>query len=191
MIKAIIFDCFGVLAGSGFKEIYRQAGGDLEADGTFLDDVLATANSGQMSSHDMHSHVANRLGMPKNIWYETVQRGEMPNQELLKYIKTLKLKYKTAILSNANTGTLQRKFNPSQLALFDALIVSAEVGMMKPNAEIYELVARKLGVKNSECVFTDDSQAYCEAAQAIGMQAICYKDFEQFRTELEQILSHA
>ena len=89
MIKAIIFDCFGVLAGSGFKEIYRQAGGDLSKDSAFLDNVLATANRGFMSSHDMHQKVADKIGMSYKAWYETVRAGEQPNQELLSYISSL------------------------------------------------------------------------------------------------------
>ncbi len=191
MIKAIIFDCFGVLAGSGFKEIYQQAGGDLSKDSKFLDDVLATANRGFMSSREMHQQVADRIGLTYDVWYESVEKGEQPNQELLEYIKGLKPKYKTAILSNANIGTLDRKFTPEQLSLFDTVVVSAEVGMMKPNAEIYELVAERLGVDVKECLFTDDSPAYCAAAKATGMQAIWYRDFEQFKAELVQTLSHA
>lgn len=189
MIKAIIFDCFGVLAGSGFKDIYRQAGGDLSKDSVFLDDVLATANKGFMSSRDMHQKVADRIGMTYDVWYQTVSKGEQPNQELLNYIAELKKKYKTAILSNANVGTMERKFTSDQLALFDAVVVSAEVGLMKPNAEIYQNTADKLGVETAECVFTDDSQDYCLAAEATGMKAVWYRDFGQFKSDLEQILS--
>lgn len=178
------------MVGSGFKEIYRQAGGDLAKDSGFLDDVLSTANQGFISSRDMHQKVADRIGMPYNVWYDTVRKGEQPNEDLLAYIRELKQNYKIAILSNANVGTLQRKFSPTQLALFDALIVSAEVGMMKPNAEIYQLAAKKLGAEVNECVFTDDSEGYCEAARAIGMPAVWYRDFTQFKAELEQILSH-
>ncbi len=189
MIKAIIFDCFGVLAGSGFKEIYRQAGGNLEKDSRFIDDVLAAANSGMMSSRDMHQHVAGRIGMTYDVWYETVQKNELPNEELLKYIKELKRRYKVAILSNANHGTLQRKFTPEQLNIFDQLTVSAEVGLIKPNAEIYTYTAQKLGVEPEECVFTDDSSAYCEASEAVGMKSIHYSDFMTFKAKLEKILA--
>lgn len=190
MIRAIIFDCFGVLAGSGFKEIYRQAGGNLEHDGEFLEDILAAANRGIMSSRDMHQNVADRIGMSYDVWYETVQKNEQPNEELLEYIKELKHKYKVAILSNANHGTLQRKFTPEQLSIFDQLTVSAEVGLMKPNAEIYTYTAEKLGVKPEECIFTDDSPAYCEGSEAVGMRSIHYTDFATFKTRLEKILAN-
>src|SRR5690606_8281152 len=168
MIKAIIFDCFGVLAGSGFKEIYRQAGGDLRKDETFLDDVLKAANSGVLASREMHQQVANRIGLPYDAWYETVQENELPNLELLKYIELeLKPKYKIAILSNANHGTLKRKFTEEQLNIFDQVTVSAEVGLIKPNAEIYEYTADKLDIGVNECIFTDDSENYCQAAEAL------------------------
>lgn len=189
MIKAIIFDCFGVLAGSGFKEIYSRAGGTLDKDGAFLDDVLAAANSGHMSSREMHQQVADRIGMSYEEWHVTIEQGERPNEELLTYIAELKKNYKTAILSNANHGTMQRRFSPEQLKLFDQSIVSAEVRLIKPDLEIYQLAADRLGVETSECVFTDDSPLYCEAARASGMQSIWYQDFKQFRSDLEDILS--
>ena len=77
------------------------------------------------------------------------------------------------------------------MALFDTVVVSAEVGMIKPNLDIFEITAQKMSVKPSECVFTDDSEVYCEAARSSGMRGIHYQDFGQFKSELEQILSHA
>ncbi len=188
-IKAIIFDCFGVLAGKSYKAIYQEAGGDLEKDSEFINDVLSAANQGLMSSRDMHQHVADRLGLSYDVWYQTVQDGEQPNEELLQYVRQLKSNYKIGVLSNANVGTLDRKFSREQMKLFDTVMVSAEVGMIKPNAEIYQLTAERLGVRPAEVVFTDDSEVYCEAAKATGMQAIHYKNLLQFKHDLEAILS--
>ena len=61
-------------------------------------------------------------------------------------------------------------------------------GYMKPDAEIYEYTANQLGVRFDECLFTDDREEYCEAARAVGMQAIHYQSFNLFKAELEKIL---
>ena len=137
-IKAIIFDCFGVLVGRGFNETYRLAGGDPVKDANFVDDTLAQANMGIITPDEMRNSITKRLNIDRDAWETAVAQAEQKNEQLLEYIKTLKVNYKTAILSNANVGTLQRIFTDEQLELFDAIVVSAEVKMVKPNPEVYE-----------------------------------------------------
>lgn len=190
MIKAVIFDCFGVLAGSSYREIYRMAGGDLEKDSDFLNNILASANAGFMTSAEMRQQVAKRLGLEPDVWEEKVRLGELPNEPLLTYVAELRERgYKTAVLSNANTGTLERKFSSEQLALFDTLVVSAEVHVLKPDPRIYRLAAERLSLETSECVFTDDNPDYAEAAAQTGMQGIHYEDLFDFKNQLEPLLA--
>ncbi len=188
MIKAIIFDCFGVLAGKGYKRIYQNAGGDLEKDRTFIEETLHASNTGQISHTEVNKRVAERIGKSPEDWHQIVTQEELPNEELLDYIKELKPRYKIAVLSNAYFGTLKRKFSKEQLALFDVAVVSAEVGMIKPQPEIYKYAADLLDVEPQECVFIDDIEPYARGAQAVGMSYIYYQDFQQMKRELEAIL---
>lgn len=190
MIKAIIFDCFGVLAGSAYKEIYRQAGGDLSKDNVFVSDLLNLANSGQITSEELNTRTAKRLGISVEKWTDVVNKAEQPNLELLDYVRELKSKYKVAILSNAGSGVMERKFTKEQLALFDTVVVSAEVGFIKPQPEIFKLTADRLEVELQECAFVDDLSPYVEGAAAVGMKAIQYDNFGQLKQELEVLLSH-
>ncbi len=190
MIKAIVFDCFGVLIGRGFNATYRLAGGDPIQDRHYIDDLLGAANAGVITVQDMVDSLCEKLHISADAWYEVIAQAELPDKQLLEYIKSLKATHKVAILSNANKGTLQSLFSPEQLDIFDAVVVSAEVGMVKPDERIYELAAERLNVEPSECLFTDDSDAYCQGARATGMQAIHYKDFLQFKNDLEFILDH-
>lgn len=188
MIRAIIFDCFGVLAGSGFNETYRQAGGNLEADMKFVKNILREASSGTISSHDFMTKIADKIGITTDEWQTVVNEAEKPNLELFEYIKQLKSKYKIGLLSNANHGVMQRKFSPEQLSLFDDVVVSAEVGLIKPYPEIYELAAKRLSVRPDECIFIDDSPTQVGGAMATGMQAIQYVNLEQMKTDLRKLL---
>lgn len=191
MIQAIIFDCFGVLVGQGFNATYARAGGDPARDKAFIKDLLGAASLGVSSSERMVEQVCERLGITPEAWSAAVRAMEQPDTELLDYIQqTLKPQYKVAILSNANVGVLQRKFSQAQLDMFDTIVVSAEEGIIKPDPDIYHLAAERLGVLPSECVFTDDSAGHCQAAAAVGMQAIKYSHFLQFKAELEAILYH-
>jgi putative hydrolase of the HAD superfamily len=189
MPKAIIFDCFGVLVGRGFDETYRVAGGDPVKDKDFIADLLGRANLGLISQQDFHDEITERLNISLNKYYTAVRSAEQPHFELLEYIEELHKHYKTAVLSNANVGVVERKIGESWLKrCFDVSIISAEVGVMKPEPRIYEMAAEKLGVVVDECVFIDDRKVYCEAAQQVGMQAILYKNLVQLKHDLEELL---
>jgi putative hydrolase of the HAD superfamily len=185
-IKAIIFDCFGVVVGQGFDETYRSAGGDPVADREFIANELYRSNLGLIPQSQFRQEIAERLHISLDDW----RAAERPDTELLEYIIGLRKKFKTAILSNANTGVLPRRIGADWLErCFDEVVVSAEVGKIKPDPEIYLYTAAKLGVSPSECVFFDDLARYTEAADAVGMRGIQYKGFQQARADLEKILA--
>lgn len=190
MIKAVIFDCFGVLVGSGFKETYRQAGGNPEKDKEFIATLLRDASLGLIAPTTMAQRVARKLNITLAKWSEVVAQAEQPNQYLLRYIEQLKKVYRIAILSNANHGVMERKFTSAQLKLFDTVVVSAEVGMIKPDPGIYSYAATELGVQKAECVLVDDNEVFCRAAQKIGMKTIHYQEFSRFKLELEGLLTN-
>ena len=189
MIKAIIFDCFGVLVGRGFDETYRLAGGDPKKDSDFIDDLLGQANMGMITHSQMKQIVTNKLHIDDTTWALAVRQSEQINTKLLEHISNIKNSYKLAILSNANVGTLKGIFTPEQLGLFDAIVVSAEVHMVKPQPEIYVYTANKLGGAPDECLFIDDIDDYVKGAQSTGMKALLYKDFQLLKQELDMYLS--
>lgn len=191
MIQAVIFDCFGVLVGQGFDMTWRRAGGDPRTDRQFIEDLLAATNSGFISIDEMVTQACDKLSITPERWAAVVAETEQPDQQLLDYIRdVLKPHFKVAILSNANKGTLERIFTQEQRDVFDTLVVSAEVGHVKPSAEIYELTADRLGVEPSDCVFIDDIQGYCDGAAAVGMASILFRDIEQLKHDLDHVLNH-
>jgi epoxide hydrolase-like predicted phosphatase len=191
MIKAVIFDCFGVLVNGAFHDVYARLGGYPEKDHAFIEDLLGQANLGFITSDDMRDQVTLQLGITDRQWQDAINSTQLPSEPLLTYAKSLKDRYKIAILSNANVGTLERKFTPAQLLIFDAVIVSAEVHITKPDPAIYALTAEKLGVKPEECVFLDDIPEYCQGAESVGMKSICYKNYVQGKRDLETLLSQS
>lgn len=190
MIKAIIFDFFGVIVGDGFESTYRTAGGDPEKDKVFIQDLLDRTNRGSISSEEFRENICEQLGITLEDYQNSVSKAEQVNYELLEFIKTLRPKYRTAILSNVNKGGLEKRVAIDTLnKYFDQIIVSGEVGFIKPEPEIYELTARRLGVELSECVFTDDRIGYVEGAVAVGMKGILYTNLEDFKVKLNSLLA--
>jgi putative hydrolase of the HAD superfamily len=72
--------------------------------------------------------------------------------------------------------------------LFDTVVISAEVGLHKPQPKIYLLAAERLGVEPERCVFVDDLRENCAGAEAVGMTAILHRDVADTVARLEDLL---
>lgn len=75
--------------------------------------------------------------------------------------------------------------------LFDAVVISGEVGMRKPEERIYHRALDGLGLPASACIFVDDIGANVRAAQALGMAAIHHQSPDETSRELEATLGVA
>jgi epoxide hydrolase-like predicted phosphatase len=189
MIKAIIFDFFGVLVGKGFEYTYRTAGGNPASDHLFIEDMLGQSNLGMITQDEFNQAMSNNLGIRLDQWLKAVKEAEKADNELLNYIVSLRKNYKTALLTNSNRGVVREKVGEARLEeCFDIVIVSADVGLVKPDPAIYDLTAEKLGVQDKECVFIDDRKPFVEAAKGIGMTSILYQDSESLIDQLNNIL---
>ena len=69
---------------------------------------------------------------------------------------------------------------------FDVFIVSAEVGVMKPDPEIFNLFAERLGVTLPELVFIDDSKRSLSAAVECGFEPVLFESYEQLVQSLNK-----
>jgi putative hydrolase of the HAD superfamily len=72
--------------------------------------------------------------------------------------------------------------------LFDAVVISGDVGLHKPEPEIFRLGAERIGVPPEECVFVDDLRENCAGAEAVGMTAILHRGPDSTLPELEKFL---
>jgi putative hydrolase of the HAD superfamily len=110
-----------------------------------------------------------------------------PMQDLLRRVRAAGLK--TAMLSNSwGVGI----YPADVLAeLFDAVVISAEVGMRKPEERIFRHAAGLLGLDPAECVFIDDIEANVQAAEALGMTGVLHTDPAATEGRLAELLGLA
>ena len=187
VIQAIIFDCFGVVRPDMLRASYAKFGGDPGEDREFIADTLYASHTGRIGSSA--PVFAEHLGVSEATWFKAIT-SVSNDEQLLAYITELRKQYKIGMLSNVGRDGLLRYFTQTELdAHFDSVVVSGEIGFAKPEAQAYEITADRLRVLLNECVFTDDKPAYCEAARAVGMQAIVYDSFDQFRSDLRKVLA--
>jgi len=189
MIKAIIFDCFGVVISDTPEAAYISLGGNYEKDLPEINKIRFAVDKGEIASS--HEGMAKLLGVTPSTYATAVSSGRVINQELLDYIsEELSKKYILSMLSNTAKGRLPEIFGAGFLErYFKDVVMSGEIGYAKPEAEAYEIAADRLGVRLDECVFIDDRQEYIDGAVAVGMKAILFTSAKQLKKDLNVILS--
>ncbi len=189
MIKAIVFDCFGVLAEDGWTPFKRRYIGDNQELANQVVDLGKQNEFGMISNDDYFKAASELMGCSEQELRDAVGR-RVPNLELFEFIqKELKPKYKIGLLSNANYDVVHQLFTPEQAGVFDATVLSFESQLVKPDPKMYRLIAERLGVETEECVFIDDQARYAEASEDVGMTGITYESPEQVQQEITTILS--
>ena len=187
MIKAVIFDCFGVLVTEGWLPYKARHFGHDQRRMQEATDLNKSCDAGFISYQDFLVGIAGLAGLSVQETRNQIE-SNVANTPLFTYIKELKPLYKLGFLSNAGANFLNDLFSPEQLGLFDALNLSYQTGFAKPDSRAYSKIAEKLGVQTEAWAFIDAQERQCQGAQAAGMQAIHYKNFEQSKLLLETLL---
>ncbi|MES2631260.1 MAG: HAD family phosphatase [Patescibacteria group bacterium] len=190
MIKAIIFDCFGVILGNAYKTHLMQVQAEDPAKADHIRSINHASDKGILSREETAEAISALFGMTPEAFLQEQNQVEVPNSGLLEYITTLKQNYKIGMLSNINSRErLDIRFAPGQLdTIFDAVVASGDEGFVKPQPEIFEIAAERLGVAPEECVMIDDIIEFCDGARATGMQAIQFISNEQLITDLNTLI---
>jgi putative hydrolase of the HAD superfamily len=197
---ALIMDFGGVLTTSvwdSFAAFCREAGLDEDAvRRLFREDPDALADLrelevGRIEEDEFERRFAERLGLADaSDLIDSMFRGMRPEGRMVSAVRAARAGgVRTGLLSNSwSTGHYDR----DRLGeLFDALVISGEVGLHKPQPEIFRLAAERLGVAPGRCVFVDDLRENVDGAEAIGMTAILHRDPEATVTRLEELLGIA
>lgn len=118
-----------------------------------------------------------------------------PNPETLVWMKDLKTRgYKVGILTNMSdqfaTDYFPQAF-AAQIALADAVVISARVKLVKPDRPIYDLMATRIGLAPAELLFIDDMTRNVDAARRYGWNGIVLTTVAQARAEADALLAAA
>jgi HAD superfamily hydrolase (TIGR01509 family) len=197
-IKAILFDYGGVLV-QMVDETPRQQLADrygipLKRIYNLLFDTEASIQAalGEISMDHHWRAIHEILHIPPRERAEFVRQfwaADGLNRELVETLPALRERYRLGLLSNANDDLRQMLTERWQITdQFDDMIISAEVGLLKPDRRIYELAVSRLGVQTDEALFIDDMPINIEGAQIAGLQAIQYLNNLQVIEDLDSIL---
>lgn len=103
-------------------------------------------------------------------------------------IRSLKKNYKLAVLSNTKDIDYSNGLGIfPEKELFDEIVLSHEIKVMKPDKKIYLETIKRLDVLPKESIYIDDIFDYVEAARNLEMKAIQYKDIDQLKADLKKL----
>lgn len=188
MIKAVIFDFAGVVGVDGYWAWLEDRIPDLDKHRADFHEVSVKADRAEISTSEFVAFVAGRVGLPPEVAAREMISRFVINHDLVRLITSLKSQYKTGLLSNFVYEWLENILEANDLyRLFDSVIISSRVKMVKPDKEIYELACSKLGIMPSEAVFIDDRQGNIDAAIQCGLHGLLFKDIPSLESELRKL----
>jgi epoxide hydrolase-like predicted phosphatase len=159
----------------------------------FGKDDAFRAQLGQISSSDHWTNIATRLNYSEaqvDAFRQEYFAQDVLDLDLIERIRNYKAQgYCIAVLSNF-WDTLREHIQQNWQIddAFHHLVISSEVGLMKPDPAIYELLLETIGFAPEETVFLDDALENVTAARALGMHAIRFNDKTSALAELEHTL---
>lgn len=149
---------------------------------------LRQVETGEIDEPEFGEVLGEKLGIAdRENLINRLFAGMKPDEPMIAAVRTAKAAgVRTGLVSNSiGEGRYDRSTFPE---LFDGVVISAEVGLHKPQPEIFLMGAERAGVAPEECVFVDDLRENCEGAEAVGMTAVLHRGAEGTVPELERLL---
>jgi putative hydrolase of the HAD superfamily len=136
--------------------------------------LLRRLETGGIPDEEFERAFAARLEVPPEGLIARLFARLEPEKAMLDAVRAARgAGIRTGLISNSwGTGIYER----APLAIFDAIVISGEVGLHKPDPAIYRLGAERIGLETAACVFVDDLRENVAGAEAVGMTAILHRD---------------
>ena len=196
-IKATIWDFSRVLLQPRMADPYAFIAAEVGIDplkfaNYFKDGENARLDLGEESRTEFYTRIIREQGLKMDAlpiferdFFDLFSIDEV----LISYIRSSRPQFKTAICSNFSTALrplLEKKWKIADA--FDAVVISSEVKLLKPDPRIYQLTLKRLYVKPEEAIFIDDTEKNVHGAQALGFHGILFKDSRETIRQIEKII---
>lgn len=194
MNKALIFDLGRVLVEYDQQQMLDSLASVCQVDTQKLralfGPVAQQLDTGRMGASEFHRYLIEQAGATKDYQqFEVAFCASLERNEFaLRYVTQLRSRgIKIGVISNTNQGhtTHLRRILP-ELAMFDDVILSNEVGLRKPDAEIFQLALKNLSITAQDAIFVDDIAENVTGAESVGILGIVHTSWENTLPRIEQ-----
>jgi putative hydrolase of the HAD superfamily len=195
-VSALILDLGNVLVKHDnarlFRTLAQRVGKPVEELHTRLDAALwERVNRGQLPGDSLRVELCERLGVSDvtaDEFFDLWNSHFTVDDEMVNEVSGMVGQRKLVLLSNTHDLHVQWiRARVPVLSRFDALVLSCEVGLVKPEPEIYRRALAATGIPAAESVFFDDVERYVEGAREVGLRARVFTTVEQFRRDLSEL----
>jgi epoxide hydrolase-like predicted phosphatase len=162
------------------KNMFRERGEGLA--------LLRRLEKGELTAEEFSEQFAPLLGVSPDNLVERLFGGIRPDEPMVDAVRHARAAgIRTGLISNSWGDGIA--YEPALMEeLFDAVVISGDVGLHKPEPEIFYLGAERIGIAPEECVFVDDLRENCAGAEAVGMKAILHRGAGGTLPQLEELL---
>ena len=196
-IRAVFFDLGGVIVRTEYQAPRQQLAERLGMEYDDLDRIVFNSETGQQASVGTITALQHWEAVMKRLKrpHEELQSirdaffaGDIIDREILEFLRSLRGTCKTGLISNAWSDLREYMTREKMIDAFDHIIISAEVGVAKPEPKIFKVALEQAGVSPNEAVFVDDFYVNIEGCEKIGMKGIHFKDAQTALAQLKLLL---
>ena len=184
-IQAIFFDLGGVILRTEYQGPRQHLAERLNMEYedlvrlVFESETSRMASLGKLSVEQHWAAVIKKLRRPASeaqAIRDEFFAGDFLDLELLAFIRSLRPRCKTGLISNAWNDLREFLIKEKCADAFDVLVISAEVGVVKPEARIYQLALEQAEVQPHAALLVDDFAANIAGCEKVGMRGLLFKD---------------
>lgn len=196
-IHAVFFDLGGVIVRTEYQSPRERLAERLGMEYDDLNRIVFDSETGYQASIGAITSLEHWESVMKRLKRSNEElaairdeffAGDVVDREILNFLRSLRGTYKTGLISNAWSDLRDYIVREKMDDAFDHIIISAEVGVAKPEAEIYHIALEQAGVSPNEAVFVDDFYVNIEGCEKVGMKGIHFKDAGSTLQQIKQLL---
>lgn len=196
-LRGLLVDFGGVLTTNVFQSFRAFCAAEGLEPNAFVDLLrsseetrtqLRRLETNRITADEFGAHIAPLLGVADAAGVmDRVFAGLGPEPAMIEAVRAVRAAgIPTGLISNSVGSNIYDQTALDEL--FDAVVISGEVGLHKPQPEIYLLGAERIGVAHDRCAFVDDLRENCAGAEKVGMTAVLHRGADRTLPELERLL---
>lgn len=196
-IRGVFFDLGGVVVRTEYQSPRQRLADRLGMEYDDLNKIVfdsetgMQASIGAITSLQHWEAVLKRLKRPAEEMdsiRDEFFAGDIVDRQILDFLRSLRGTHKTGLISNAWSDLRDYIVREKMEDAFDHIVISAEVGVAKPDPEIFQIALEQAGVRAEEAVFVDDFYVNIEGCEKVGMKGIHFKDAASTLQQLKELL---
>ncbi len=190
-IKEILLDASGVYMKGSFVDFVNRGYKVLGIDDTFSTSKEVVfdpdLNRGKVTVEECFRKYfqvpisESQMKKLVSLWNSTW----VADEEMVELVELLKKNYKVAIFSNSDASNDEIYRKKGWYDYFDHLILSHEVGIIKPDERIYKVALETVGLESQECLLIDDQEDCLVTGRKIGMETLLFESAPKLKKDLE------